>query len=179
MDQDIELHLGEIHKKQQIIWFTVLFGMIGLVAVSLMAYSFSFIDPIPVVDPAVTDKITMFMIVVFLIISFYIKRNTLSLSKIINKASSAKIPINKNLWPIQNNDKKSQTLASAIQIVGRNRLFVWFIADLIIIFSVINFILAPVVNSFIIYCTVALYSLLINFPSYKFFSKIYRYIYED
>jgi len=161
------------------IWFTVLFGMLGLIAVLLVTYSIGFIDPIPVVDAAVADKITMFVILVLLIISFYIKRSALSLSKIMDKAGESKIPIDRKFWAFQQDDKKMEMLAAAVQIVGRNRLIVWFLADLIIIASVINFILAPVLNSFYIYCIVAIYSLSINYPSYKFFSRIYNYIYEN
>ena len=179
MDDQLELGLQNIIKKNRIVWGAVLAGMIGLLLLSIALYYFKVIDPIPIVHPQKADNITLFVILLFILIIFYIKQTILSPAKLIGKAKKPNVALNNLLANLsQSADEKRTLFLKCVQILNRNVLIVWFLADLVVLTAVVNFILAPILNKLIMYSLVGLFSLLINFPNFNLYKKIYRYIYE-
>jgi hypothetical protein len=180
MDDKLSSDLKSVLLKTRITWGVVLAGMIGLIVVSITLYSFNVIDHLPIVHPKKADNITLFVILALILAIFYIKQTILSPAKLIEKSKKQKVVLN---FPyadfLQNDaDEKRILFLKCIQILDRNMLIVWFLADLVVLSAVVNFILAPILNKLIMYSVVGLFSLLINFPNFSLYKKIHRYIYE-
>ena len=179
MDDQLEIGLQKILKKNRIVWGAVFAGMLGLLLVSITLYHFNIIDPLPIVQPEKADNITLVVILLIILIIFYIKQKTLSPAKLIEKSKNPNLALNNPLVNYsQNADAKRTTFLKCIQIFNRNMLIVWFLADLVVLTAFVNFILAPNPNKLVMYGFVGLFSLFINFPSFRFYKIIYQYIYE-
>lgn len=178
MDEKLEKVLKDIHNKNRILWLVVFAGISILVLVGILLDYLDAIDPVPIVNPFDADKISLLIIFILALVIFYIKRSYLNVTKITEKARSASGNGNQAvLNNLGQNDPQNIVLARAINISTRLSFLVWFLADLIVLVAFVNFVLAPVLQTFLIYSFVGLYSLFINMPSWKLLQRIYDYIY--
>ncbi len=179
MDDNLKEKLEKIHQKNRLVWGAVLSGVIILILASMLFFFFNIINPLPIVDPQKADNITMFIILVFIIAIFYIKQSILTPVKLYEKSKNPKLKLSDQLSSLlRTGDGKSETFLKCIQLYNRNILIIWFLADLVIVTAFVSFILAPILNKIVMYGLVSLFSLLINFPSFTVYNKIYGYIYE-
>jgi len=179
VDEKLEFELRNILKKNRLIWGVVLIGMIVLLLISITIYYLNIIDPLPIVHPQKADNITMVFILIFVIAIFYIKQTVLTPAKLIEKSKKPNIVLFEPLSSLsQGTEGKMLTYLKCIHLLNRNMLIVWFLADLVVLSAFVNFILAPILNKLIMYSFVGLFSLLINFPNFNLYKRIYRYIYE-
>ncbi|KAA3617172.1 MAG: hypothetical protein D8M58_03725 [Calditrichaeota bacterium] len=179
MDDQLELQLQNILQKNRIVWGAVLFGMISLILISVALYYLDIIDRLPVVHPQKADNIALFVILFFVLLIFYIKQTILTPAKLIEKSKKPGIELNNLLAPLASDaDEKKLTFLKCVQIFNKKMLIVWFLADLVVLTAFVNFILAPVLNKFIMYSFVGLFSLIINFPNLSIYKRVHRYLYE-
>ncbi len=179
MDEQLEAGLQNILQKNKVVWGVVLTGMIGLLVISIVLYYLNVIGHLPIVHPEKADNVTLFVILLIVLTIFFIKQTILSPAKLIEKAKKPNVVLNDPLVTLTvTGDENRTTFLKCVQILNRNILIVWFLADSVVIVSLVSFILVPVLNKFVLYSLVGLFSLLINFPNMSIYKKIYRYIYE-
>lgn len=177
MQNDIESTLLKINNTNRVLWLGVFISMFILILITLVLYYTNLIELTSMSFARDFDRIVLMLIFVITLIIFYIKRSYLIPGKLVEKAN--KIDMVKNRFLSGDNaDLKLNTLNNAIFYCNRYMLIVWFLADFILIAAFVNFIIAPILNTFIIYGVVALYSLAINYPTYRHLKSIYSFIYE-
>lgn len=177
MNDEIESGLKGIFEKYKLLWFAVFFGMIILIIISVLLSYFEIILPIPVVDPFMADKITLIALFVLVIVIFFVKRTYLVAPKIVEKGRSSKRIIDQGMFTfLEVNNEKHNLLAKSVLVANSMILFVWLLADMIILVAFVHFILVPFIKTFILYSLVGIYSLIVNFPSFKLYKKIIAYI---
>ncbi len=177
MTDEIESGLLQIYQKYRFLWFAVFSGMILLIFISILLAYFEVILPIPMVDPFAADKITLITLFLLLIIIFFLKRSYLTVSKIVEKGRKSTREIDWEIFSFL--DQRNDThllLAKSILTMNSVILIVWFLADLVILVAFVHFILVPFIKTFILYSLVGIYSLIINFPSFKLYKKVASYI---
>ena len=177
MDEVFEKGLSDLHKKIKYIWYAVLTGMLTIIVLSYILYNFQIIELKPVVDPVNADKVTLVLIVVIVLAMFFLKRSYLLASKIKQKAQKQVQRINKEDFPFLALEREDHALFAA-SVIFLNKIYtlIWFLAELVVLFAFVNFILAPLINTFLIYCVVGLYAHSANYPSIKVYRKLYTYI---
>lgn len=177
MDESTESGLKKILIKFRYTWIVVFTGMAAIIVLTTVLYYFQIIDLTPVVDISNAEKITLAIILIIILAVFFIKRSYLIVSKIIEKSKKYRDKINKDDFLfLSGQNEKDNIFAASIMYVNRLYLLVWFLADLVVLTAFVNFILVPVIKNFYIYSFVGLYSLIINFPSFKLYKKLYKFI---
>jgi len=177
MDDTIQNGLVILHKKIKFLWLAVLSGMLIIILLSYVLYNFQIIELTPVINPQDADKISLVLIVVLVLAIFFLKRSYLIASKIKEKAARNLNKINREDFTFLALDREEHSLlASSILYVNKIYLIIWFLAELVVLIAFVNFILAPLINTFLIYSFVGLYSLAANYPSLRIYKKLYIYI---
>ena len=177
MDDSIKSGLTQLHDKFKSLWIVVLIGMVLLIVIAYILHHFQILDNEPLVNPLDADKISLVLIVLIVLAMFFIKRSYLVMSKIIEKSKKYSANLNNAEFTFLSaaNEKHAQ-FASAVLYINKLYLRIWFMADLIVIIAFVNFILAPFINTFLIYSFVGLYSIISNYPSIKLYQKLFTYI---
>ena len=177
MDDSIEIGLTDLHKKFKFLWIAVLTGMLAIIIISFILYNFQIINLTPVVNPLNADKVALVLIVVIVLAMFFLKRSYLVASKIKERAPKYTNRINvKDFSFLALENEKYSLFAASVVYVNKIYLLIWFLADLVVLIAFVNFILAPLLNTFLIYGFVGLYSLIANYPSIRVYKKLYNYI---
>jgi hypothetical protein len=177
MDEIFENGLNELHKKIKYIWYALFTAMLTIIVLSYILYNFQIIELTPVVDPVNADKVTLVLIVIIVLAMFFLKRSYLLASKIKQKAQKHIYNINKADFPFLALERENHALfAASLTFLNKMYTVIWFLAELVILIAFVNFILVPLINTFLIYSFVGLYSLVANYPSIKVYRKLYNYI---
>lgn len=178
MDEKLESVINSIHDRNLKLWLIVLSGIIVLVSVSTALFYLDMFDMIPVVNPADADKIAMIFVFIIAIVIFFIKRSYLNIRKIIEMAKKRTSHGNREVLQILgDSDQNALLFSRTIDVLSRLSYSVWFLADLIVIVAFVFFILVPLLQNYLIYSFVGLYSLFINKPDRRMLFKLYDYIY--
>ena len=176
MDEKLEAVLNDVNKKNKTLWLIVFSGIIILILISIMLNYLQAINAMPIIDPVDADKIALLIILSLAIVIFFIKRSFLIPSKIIELSRKSNSKGHTAVFNVlKDNAAKQVIMARSVEKANRFLFIVWFLADLIIVIAFVNYILAPVLQTFLVYSVVGLYSLFINFPSKKLLWKIYDY----
>lgn len=177
MDDSIELGIKNIHTKFRFIWIAVCTGVIAIISISYILFHYQIIELTPAVDPEKSNKIVLVIVVAIFMALFFIKRSYLVVSKIKEKSRKYIGKTNSSDFAfLSPQNEKHSLYAAAVIYVNKLYLFTWFLADLVVIIAFVNFILAPLLNTFLIYCFVGVYSLIVNYPSIKIYKKLFNYL---
>ena len=177
MDDPIEDGISILHKRIKFLWFAVLTGMLTIIFISWLVFKFQLIELKPVVNPLNADKVTLVIIVIIVLLTFFLKRSYLMASKIKQKAQKNIEKLNSADFVFLTLDREDHALfAACVAYLNKIYLMIWALTEFIILMAFINFILAPALNTFFIYSVVALYSLISNYPSIRVYRKLYNYI---
>jgi len=177
MDDSIEIGLTDLHKKFKFLWIAVLSGMLAIIIIAYILFNFQIIELSPVVNPLDADKVALVSIVVIVMSLFFLKRSYLVASKIKEKGRKYENRINTSDFSFLSLENEKHSLfAASVVYINKIYLLIWFLADLVVLIAFVNFILAPMLNTFLIYSFIGLYSLIVNYPSIKVYKKLYNYI---
>ena len=136
------------HKKNFLIWTSVLVGMLILVTVVYFLHSSAVFEP--VADSRSYGQIFFIVAIIFASAILILKRSILLPEKVVTRLSKENVP-----------EKPVGLLLSRIRF---NFLIIWTLAEAILLTGFINYILTADFNNFMILAVVALYSLVINIP---------------
>ena len=136
------------HKKNFLIWTSVLIGMLILVTVVYFLHSGTVFKP--GAESRSYGQIFFIVAIIFASAILILKRSILLPEKVVARISKESGP-----------EKPVGLLLSRIRF---NLLIIWTLAEAILLTGFINYILTTDFNNFMILAVVALYSLIINIP---------------
>lgn len=171
MNLDFTQRLRKIHRVNRVLWLSVLAGMLVLIVVALLLKYSGIVTGALLQGNPQFDNLMLMLTVGLLFLIFFLKRNYLIPKKLISRATKKNISFGAGDIAdlvIEFGDEAVQ-LAKTLIIMRRYFMLVWSIANIILVFGFIAFILASQFQTFLIYSVISLYSMGINFP---FFSLI-------
>jgi hypothetical protein len=158
------------YQKNRIFWFGILAGMMSLIFITLILnYLNVFREPL-LEDIAQVHKIFLMIAFVSAFLIIVLKRTLFLPSKVV-------AGIRKETKDIKQLDKEV-LIRKIIFRIRKNQMFIWLLADLIMIAGFLNYIILIQFRTFLLYSVVALYSLFINYPKFSLLEDCYNYI-ED
>jgi len=143
MSQDLNL----FNKTNVIIWVSILIGMVVLSIVVFVLDQGNTFTPIPQAQGV--NQLLFVLAVVFAFGILMLKRTAFLPQKIVTRVVHR-----------SGEDKNNAIL----NLIRRNYIIVWVLAELICIMGFINYIFAVNFQSYLVFAIVAIYSVLINYP---------------
>ncbi len=165
--------IRNIHRQNRVLWISVLAGMIMLILVTLiLRWNGSIGETALNIRPEMEN--TLFLVTVALLfLSFYLKRHYLVPQKMIERASKKEINITsvEMIDILDSFGNETKMVVKVLILMRRYFMLVWSVANILLLFGFISFLLAGQFQTFLIYALIGLYSLTINFPAFSFIEK--------
>jgi len=124
-----------------------------------------------VLDASPKLENTLFLITIALLfLSFYLKRHYLVPQKMVDRASKKEINVSsaEMVDIIDTFGDETKMVVKVLILMRRYFMLVWSVANILLLFGFISFLLAGQFQTFLIYALIGLYSLIINFPAFSF-----------
>ncbi len=175
METQIRDQLKQLNRANIVLWGAILSGMLILVIAAYLFKTFGILDFPAVRDTGIFRNVFLMIILILLFVILYIKRSLLTAEKITEKAqtSPAAAEADAMLPLVQHFGTNSALLLKTVKLLRRYYLFVWTIADLIVVLGFVEYVLTLNFQSLMIYAIVGLYSLIINYPTVSLLEKCY------
>ncbi|HID39454.1 MAG TPA: hypothetical protein EYP36_08055 [Calditrichaeota bacterium] len=175
MDENMHNTLRRIHRVNRTLWLGIVSGVFILIAISLFFYLGNILA-LPVVGVRhLVNQVLMFLVFALLLLIIYIKRNYLQTNKMIERAHRREQSITSTdvIDLVSTFGKEANLLAKTLIIMRRYYMVIWSAADLIVIIGFIQYILTTTFSSFLIYATMGIFSLIINYPRFTIIENLY------
>jgi len=177
VDDKFRQKLRNLYRVNRVLWFAVFLGVVILIAVGYVMHKLGTIAPSSAQHPQ--DSVsTVFLIIalVLLYIVFHMKRTYLTPKKLIWRARRKKVEL---AGPdvvdfVAEFGEKADVLIKTLMLLRRYYMVIWSIANLITLLGFVEFVVSGQFRVLATYGIVSLYSLLINFPSFKLIERCYN-----
>jgi len=173
MNQKVYDKLRHIHRVNRVLWTSVLSGMILLFIITFIFKYNGYISAVTLsANPQLENMMLLFTIGLLFLI-FYLKRHYLVPRKLIDRAEKKEISYGTGDIADFKEEfgEDVSIIAKALILMRRYFMLVWSLANIVLLFGFIAFILAGQFQTFLIYVVVSLYSMFINFPSFALIEK--------
>lgn len=174
MDNSVfQQKIRNIHRQNRVLWLSVLAGMIMLIIVTfLLRFNGVIGETMLSTRPRLEN--TLFLITVALLfLSFYLKRHYLVPAKMVERAAKKEIAFSAGEMGdlVETFGDEGKMIAKVLILMRRYFMLVWSVANILLLFGFISYLLAGQFQTFLIYALIGLYSMVINFPAYSFIEK--------
>ncbi|RLD15634.1 hypothetical protein DRI50_03860 [candidate division KSB1 bacterium] len=177
MEEQFRQKLRNLYRVNRILWYAVLLGILILMAVGYVLHATNAITP-QTVGHRGDNVSTVFLIIalILLYIVFHMKRTYLTPKKLIWRARRKKVDLT---GPdvvdfIAEFGERADVLVKTLMLLRRYYMVIWSIANLITLLGFVEFVISGQFRVLATYGIVALYSLLINYPSFKLIERCYN-----
>ncbi len=180
MDEAFRQKVRNLYRVNRLLWYAVLSGIITLLLVGfLLSYSNS-ITPESPTNHGALGNVLFILSVILLFIVFHMKRTYLDPQKLVWRAQKKTLQITSvDLADfISQFGEEADTMAKTLILLRRYYMVIWSIANLITLIGFIEFVVTGNLRILGIYGIVGLYSLLINFPSFRIIERCYQIIHD-
>ncbi|WP_456406716.1 hypothetical protein [Caldithrix abyssi] len=178
MDEEFRQKVRNLYRVNRILWFSI-FG--GVAMLLLVGYLFYYMGSIPPRQTSGADSlgtIVLIIALVLLYVVFHMKRTYLDPKKLVWRAKQKNLQItNVDLADFMAQfGERADVMAKTLILLRRYYMVIWSIANLITLLGFIEFIITGEVRVLFVYGLVSVYSLLINYPSFKIIERCYEII---
>jgi len=175
MEENMRDTLRRIHRVNRTLWLGIMSGVLVLTVISFFFYVGGILDSAVVNPRHPVNQALMFLVFALLLLIMYVKRHYLQTGKIVERAQRRELSITAAdvTDMVAGFGKETNLLAKALIIMRRYYMVIWSAADLIVIIGFIQYILTMSFRSFVIYATVGILSLLINFPRFTIIENLF------
>ncbi len=172
MEEKLRQKLRNLYRVNRILWLAVLMGILTLIGVGYFLHANGTI----VSDYQAHNNVsTIFLIIaiVLLYIVFHLKRTYLTPKKLIWRARRKKVDFTAPdvADVVAEFGEKADVLIKTLMLLRRYYMVIWSIANLITLLGFVEFVITGQFRVLATYGIVSLYSLLINFPSFKLIER--------
>ncbi len=181
MELEFRQKVRNLYRVNRVLWISVFSGVVMLL---LVGYLFYYWDTIPGDQTSTTTglgNVVMMVAIGLLFIVFHMKRTYLDPRKLVWRAKNKKLQITSvDLADfIAQFGQTADTMAKTLILLRRYYMVIWSIANLITLLGFIEFILSGQIKVLLVYGVVSIYSLLINYPSFKIIEQCYAIIHDE
>ncbi len=177
MEDQLRQKLRNLYRVNRVLWFAILAGILTLLAVGFVLKQMGVVVP-NTAHPSKDSLSSIFLIVAIILLYwvFHMKRTYLNPKKLIWRARRKKIDIT----TIDVSDfvaefgANANVLLKALMLLRRYYMVIWSIANIVVLLGFVEFAVTGELRILAIYGIVGLYSLLINFPSFKIIERCYN-----
>lgn len=177
MEERLRQKLRNLYRVNRVLWFAIFFGILTLIVVGYVLHTTGTIVPNAKTGPHGTLS-TVFLIValILLYLVFHIKRTYLTPKKLIWRARRKKVDL---AGPdvtdfVAEFGEKADILVKTLMLLRRYYMVIWSIANLITLLGFVEFVVSGEFRVLATYGVVSLYSLAINFPSFKLIERCHN-----
>jgi hypothetical protein len=166
--------INEWHRKTKIIWIAILSGMMIVILTILLLHQLEVIKE-PIANNPVKVNQSMLLVVFVLAALIIILRRTLLIKEKLILSACKKININPDEADVAQKESILKTVFKKIQI---SQFVIWFMADMIVIIGLLNYLFISSIQASAMYCVVGLYSMLISYPRLSLLESCYYRVME-
>jgi len=167
-NEDVSI-IKEWHRKNKLVWIAILAGMLILTSVILLLHQLEVIKDPLTINPVEVNKIMLFIVFIIAALIIILKRTLLVRDKLINSACK-KLTINLDEVDTDYKETVLKTVFSRIQIF---QMIIWIMADIIVIIGFLNYLFILSIQASLMYCIVAIYSMIISYPKLSLLEGCY------
>ncbi len=176
MEERLRQKLRILYRGNRVLWFAVLFGILTLMGVGYVLHATGTLATKPLGTRDSVSNIFLFIALLLLYIIFHIKRTYLTPKKLIWRARRKKVDF---VAPdaadfVAEFGEKADLLIKALMLLRRYYMVIWSIANVITLLGFVEFVISGTLRVLITYGVVSLYSLFINYPSFKLIERCYN-----
>lgn len=178
MEPEFRQKVRNIYRVNRILWIGITAGVIMIMVVGFILYSFGSITPVVSTENSNLGTIFLIVAMVLLYFVFHMKRNYLAPKKLVWRAKTKNIQISSVDMAdfIAQWGTTADTMAKTLILIRIYYMVIWFLADMIALLGFIEFVVTGEIRTLVIYGIVSLYSLFINFPSFGIIERCYNII---
>lgn len=169
----LQQKIRNVHRQNRVLWFSVLAGMIMLVLVTFILRMTSGLEQSNVMINPKMENFLFLLTLGLLLLIFYLKRHYLVPSKMVERAAKKNINISgaEMVDLVETFGDETRMIARVLILMRRYFMLVWSVANILLLFGFISYLLAGQFQTFLIYALIGFYSMIINFPAYSFIEK--------
>ncbi|GEM_PF-2233516 len=169
-----------IHRVNRLLWLAILSGMLTFAVVVIVLSLTHLIVPASSGPDRLMENIFFLIAIALLLIIFYVKRTYLIPDKIISRAGVKTIHITAtdDLDLIEQFGPNAGLLVKSMMIMRRYFMVIWSANNLLVLMGFIYYLFNGTLRTFLIYLIIALYSMIVNFPSFKLIKVCYESIFK-
>ncbi len=181
MDENFRKKVRHLYRVNRILWTGVFAGVLTLIGLGYLFHQMNTMAVQPGAIGPQTDTIILFLAIGLLYIVFHMKRTYLAPDRLIKRAQTKTLQITSvDLEDfIAEFGNEANVMAKTLILLRRYYMVIWSIANLITLLGFIQFVISGEIKVLMIYGVVSLYSLLINFPSFRIIEQCYTKISQD